>query len=350
MSDRLNRVACGSGTWWLDAAPRAGSWPVRAQHPSEGLPRRAARMLRTVDMPDERSARGVALTRGDGRAAYNGAAAGVHRLRAAAGPPVACPQPTSDAFVRIPHRSRGEISGTCDGDHRQRDSADVAMQGPVGLPYGACMAGTPATGDERTAPSSRPCTPDHRRVKFGLVLLVGARGCIAVNQDAEPAVVIYPRRAAGARWEEIPGRGSVRHTRFEPRVTLQHRFGLDAEQLGRIMRHDDESVYGRRLSAESARSHENTLGARSTDVRSTIGLSWSPLVAATRPDPLPAAPKGQPHSAVGGSPMISSTGRLGVGGRGFSCAHPMRSTTCGESVPPSTSSCNVSRVDPTSSG
>jgi hypothetical protein len=35
-----------------------------------------------------------------------------------------------------------EISGTRDGDHRQRDSADVAMQGPVGLPDGACMAGT----------------------------------------------------------------------------------------------------------------------------------------------------------------------------------------------------------------
>ena len=116
------------------------------------------------------------------------------------------------------------------------------------------------------------------------------------------------------------------------------------------MQHDDEVVYGRRLSAESARSHETRWGRRSADVRSTIGLSWSPLVAVTRPDPLPAAPKGQPHSPVGGSPMISSTGRRGVGGSGSSCAQPMRSTTCGERVPPRTSFCNVSRVDPTSSG
>ena len=44
-------------------------------------------------------------------------------------PPVARSQPTSDAFGRISHRSRGQrFSGTRDGDHRQRDSADVAMR------------------------------------------------------------------------------------------------------------------------------------------------------------------------------------------------------------------------------
>jgi hypothetical protein len=89
------------------------------------------------------------------------------QLPARRSPRVAGSQPTSDAFGRIPHRSRGQRSAVHAMVTTAKDSADVAMQGPVGLPYGACMAGTPATGDERTAPSSRPCTPDHRRVKFG---------------------------------------------------------------------------------------------------------------------------------------------------------------------------------------
>jgi hypothetical protein len=43
--------------------------------------------------------------------------------------------------------------------------------------------------------------PPKRTGGLGLVLLVAAGGCVAVNQDAEPAVVIYPCRASGARWE-----------------------------------------------------------------------------------------------------------------------------------------------------
>ena len=35
--------------------------------------------------------------------------------------------------------------------------------------------------------------------RFGLILLVGTRGGVAVNQDAEPALVINPCRATCAR-------------------------------------------------------------------------------------------------------------------------------------------------------
>jgi hypothetical protein len=45
----------------------------------------------------------------------------------------------------------------------------------------------------------------HRRVKFRLPRLVGVRGCVAVNQAAESAVVINPRRAAASRIP-VPGR------------------------------------------------------------------------------------------------------------------------------------------------
>jgi hypothetical protein len=83
----------------------------------------------------------------------------------------------------------------------------------------------------------------------------------------------------------------------------------------------------------------------------TSGRTRAQLVVPITPsEPLPQRRRAQPHCAVGGSPMISSTGRRGVGGRESSCAQPMRRTTCGERVPPSTSFCNVSRVDPTSSG
>jgi hypothetical protein len=48
--------------------------------------------------------------------------------------------------------------------------------------------------------------------------------------------------------------------------------------------------------------------------------------------------------------MISLTGRRGVAGSGPGCGKPSRSTSCGDSVPPRTSSRSTRRVDPTSSG
>ena len=48
--------------------------------------------------------------------------------------------------------------------------------------------------------------------------------------------------------------------------------------------------------------------------------------------------------------MISLTGRRGVAGSGLGCGKPNRSTSCGDNVPPRTSSRSSRRVDPTSSG
>ena len=49
-------------------------------------------------------------------------------------------------------------------------------------------------------------------LQFGLVLLIGARGFVALNQDAEPPVVINPRRTACARWVQVPRWWAVRDT------------------------------------------------------------------------------------------------------------------------------------------
>jgi hypothetical protein len=63
----------------------------------------------------------------------------------------------------------------------------------------ACSAADGDTGASMASGDSS-CSACAGQTKRFLVVLVFACRCVAASQDAEPAVVIYPRRAAGAGW------------------------------------------------------------------------------------------------------------------------------------------------------